>query len=111
MKIVRRKYNIFEQMELELVNATKVSEIRQQHDKQLIKLRQQFEDGMKELISRCDNRIESLQNELELRRKVEIHEVEERKNQHIIPGSVKNDLSTILQKLFYIFPDLCDKRY
>jgi growth arrest-specific protein 8 len=84
----------FEQMELELVNANKVSEVRQQHDKQLAKLRQQFEDGMNELTSRSETRLNQLEADLELRRKVEIHEVEERKNQHI------NDLISNHRKAF-----------
>eukprot|EP01038_Epipyxis_sp_PR26KG_P016054 gene16054-21802_t len=73
----------FEQMELELVNTKKVAEVRQQHEKQVIKLRQQFEDGLNELTIRCENRLKQLESDLELRRRVEIHEVEERKNQHI----------------------------
>jgi growth arrest-specific protein 8 len=73
----------FERMEMELVNATKVSEIRSQHEKQIAKLRHQFEDSLSELNSRCLLRLKQLENDLELRRRVEIHEVEERKNQHI----------------------------
>lgn len=84
----------FEQMELELVNTTKVAEVRQQHDKQLVKLHQQFEDGMNELTHRCEARLKQLEMDLELRRRVEIHEVEERKNQHI------NDLIRNHKKAF-----------
>lgn len=73
----------FEKMEMELVNASKVAEIRQQHEKQLVKLRQQFDDGLTELGIRCENRLKQLELDLELRRRVEVHEVEERKNQHI----------------------------
>eukprot|EP01041_Mallomonas_annulata_P001513 gene1513-2913_t len=84
----------FERMEMELVNASKVSEIRQQHEKQLVKLRQQFDDGLSELGSRCENRLRQLELDLELRRRVEVHEVEERKNQHI------NDLIKNHKKAF-----------
>jgi growth arrest-specific protein 8 len=84
----------FERMEMELVNATKVSEIRSQHEKQIAKLRHQFEDSLSELNSRCAIRLKQLENDLELRRRVEIHEVEERKNQHI------NDLVKNHQKAF-----------
>lgn len=84
----------FARMERELVNASKVSEIRQQHEKQIIKLRQQFEDGLVELVSRCETRLNTLENDLELRRRVEVHEVEERKNQHI------NDLVKNHKKAF-----------
>lgn len=84
----------FERMEMELVNATKVTEIRSQHEKQIAKLRHQFEDSLTELNSRCIIRLKQLENDLELRRRVEIHEVEERKNQHI------NDLIKNHQKAF-----------
>ena len=84
----------FEQMELELVNASKIAEIRHQTDKQLIKLRQQFDDGLTELTTRCEGRLRQLEVDLELRRRVEVHEVEERKNQHI------NDLVKNHKKAF-----------
>ena len=84
----------FEQMEIELVNAHRVNEVRTQHDKQLAKLCSQFDDGLNELRSRCDRRLSNLEFDLELRRRVEIHEVEERKNQHI------NDLITNHEKAF-----------
>ena len=46
-ELLRMKEQLkFEQMELELVNISKVAEIRQQSEKQLIKLRQQFDDGI-----------------------------------------------------------------
>lgn len=61
----------FEQMEMELVNATKVAEIRQQHDKQIAKLRHQFEDGLGELNVRCEGRLRQLEADLELRRRVD----------------------------------------
>lgn len=84
----------FEKMELELVNATKVAEVRQQSEKQIVKLRQQFEDGLNELKSRCEDKLKRLETDLELRRRVEVHEVEERKNQHI------NDLVKNHEKAF-----------
>ena len=84
----------FEQMEVELVNSSKVSEMRQQADRQLLKLRQQFDDGLSELTSRCEIRLRQLEVNLELRRRVEVHEVEERKNQHI------NDLVKNHKKAF-----------
>jgi hypothetical protein len=84
----------FEKLELELVNASKIAELRQQADRQLFKLKQQFEDGLTELTSRCEARLRQLEVNLELRRRVEVHEVEERKNQHI------NDLMKNHKKAF-----------
>lgn len=93
--LLRMKEQIkFDQMQLEIVNTQKVSEVRTQHEKQLIKLRQQFEDGLNELTSRSEARLRLLEDDLELRRKVEVHEVEERKNQHI------NDLIKNHRKAF-----------
>lgn len=90
----------FEQMELELVNTSKVAEVRQQHEKQLIKLRQQFDDGLSELVARCEGRLSQLETDLELRRRVEVHEVEERKNQHI-NDLVKNHKKAFAQMKAY----------
>jgi myosin heavy subunit len=83
-----------EQMEMELLNATRVADFRQQHEKQLVKFRSQFDEGLNELKSRCESRHQQLEFDLELRRRVEIHEVEERKNQHI------NDLIKNHRKAF-----------
>jgi len=94
-ELLRSKEQLkFEQLELELVNSSKVGEMRQQADRQLLKLRQQFDDGLNELTSRCESRLRQLEVNLELRRRVEVHEVEERKNQHI------NDLVKNHKKAF-----------
>ena len=94
-ELLRAKEQLkFEQMELELINTNKISEIRQQADKQLIKLRQQFDDGLMELTARSEARLRQLEIDMELRRRVEVHEVEERKNQHI------NDLVKNHKKAF-----------
>jgi growth arrest-specific protein 8 len=92
----------FEQLELELVNASKIAELRQQADRQLFKLRQQFDDGLSELTSRCETRLRQLQVNLELRRRVEVHEVEERKNQHI-NDLMKNHKKAFGQMKAYVF--------
>lgn len=94
-ELLRSKEQLkFEQMEIELINANKVAEVRQQHEKQMLKLRQQFDDGLSELTLRSEGRLQQLQTDLELRRRVEVHEVEERKNQHI------NDLVKNHKKAF-----------
>lgn len=50
--------------------------------------------GAHELTLRCEGRLKNLEVDLELRRRVQVHEVEERKNQHI------NDLVKNHQKAF-----------
>jgi len=93
--LLRRKEQLkFEEMEVELVNASKVADMRQQQDKQMAKLRSQFEDSLSELVTRCEGRLNVMARDLELRRRVEVHEVEERKNQHI------NDLIKNHKKAF-----------
>ena len=53
-----------------------------------------LETSKKTLIENYENKIENLREELALRMKVEVHEIEERKNQHI------NDLMRSHQEAF-----------
>merc|ERR1719487_2121512 len=52
-------------------------------NKSLFKLRENFEVNHQQLEHQYMNQVEDLRVDLELRQKVEIHEIEERKNQHI----------------------------
>merc|ERR1719284_1635732 len=52
-------------------------------NKSLFKLRENFEVNHQQLERQYDEQVEDLKVDLELRRKVDIHEIEERKNQHI----------------------------
>lgn len=83
-----------EKFEKELLQSTNVTELRQQHDKQLSKLRQNFDESLGQLVIQYDKRFNNLLSDLDLQRCVEIHEVEERKNQHI------NDLIKNHKKAF-----------
>jgi len=67
----------------QLANSDEVKMLRQGFSKSLAKLRQNFEDNHRELERQYENQVEQLKVDLELCRKVEIHEIEERKNQHI----------------------------
>jgi chromosome segregation ATPase len=94
-ELLRKKEELkFYQKELELTNASKVQEVRQQHEKQLVKLQQQFSESLAELEKRCEARLYRLKEDLELRRRMEVHEVEERKNKHI------NDLADNHKRAF-----------
>merc|ERR1740138_1399802 len=57
--------------------------MRQGFSKSLLKLRETFEGNHRTLQSQYEEQVTELKIDLELRRKVEIHEIEERKNQHI----------------------------
>ncbi|CAB1109167.1 unnamed protein product [Ectocarpus sp. CCAP 1310/34] len=77
-----------------LLNAEEIAQVKKAHGKTLTKMREGFEVSLSELRARCDARLASLEDDLELRRKVDIHEIEERKNLHI------NDLMKNHEKAF-----------
>ena len=55
----------------------------QSNDEQITQLRQDFERQAKEIESKYEKKMRALRDELDLRRKTEIHEIEERKNGQI----------------------------
>merc|ERR1712216_410254 len=69
--------------ERQLANEDDVKMLQQGFSKNLAKLRETFEHNHKQLEKQYDEQVDQLKVDLELRRKVEIHEIEERKNQHI----------------------------
>merc|ERR1719382_502883 len=69
--------------EQQLQNVDDVKMMRQGFAKSLRALRENFEANHKQLLEQYEQQVEDLKVDLELRRKVEIHEIEERKNQHI----------------------------
>jgi len=69
--------------EKQLANEDDVKMLRQGFAKSLAGLRKTFEENHQKLESQYEDQVEQLKVDLELRRKVEIHEIEERKNQHI----------------------------
>merc|ERR1711920_247411 len=64
-------------------NEEDVKMLRQGFARSLQKLRDQFEKNHQQLQEQYEEQVEQLKIDLELNRKVEIHEIEERKNQHI----------------------------
>jgi len=69
--------------EQQLANEDAVKDMKHCYVKNLSKLRDTFEANHKTLEAGYDEQVRQLKIDLELRRKVEIHEIEERKNQHI----------------------------
>lgn len=55
----------------------------QKHDEEITKLRSDFERQSKEIEAKYEKKMRTLRDELDLRRKTEIHEIEERKNGQI----------------------------
>lgn len=70
-------------LERRLANDDDIKLLQSGLAKNLAKLRETFDANHNVLIQKYDDLKEKLYQDLELRRKVEIHEVEERKNQHI----------------------------
>eukprot|EP00933_Yihiella_yeosuensis_P027197 TRINITY_DN2109_c0_g2_i1.p1 TRINITY_DN2109_c0_g2~~TRINITY_DN2109_c0_g2_i1.p1 ORF type:complete len:476 (+),score=139.97 TRINITY_DN2109_c0_g2_i1:86-1513(+) len=69
--------------EQQLENEDDVKMMRQGFAKSLSKLRETFEHNHQMLMDQYEEQVDQLKVDLELRRKVDIHEIEERKNQHI----------------------------
>jgi len=67
----------------QLANDYDIKRVQTTLQRNLVKLRETFETNHGELVQRYEKLKSQLQEDLELRRKVEIHEIEERKNQHI----------------------------
>merc|ERR1719498_532894 len=57
--------------------------LRSGFNKALGKLRETFEQNHRQLEAQYEEQVEQLKIDLELKAKVEVHEIEERKNQHI----------------------------
>uniref|UniRef100_A0A0B7ARK5 Dynein regulatory complex subunit 4 n=1 Tax=Arion vulgaris TaxID=1028688 RepID=A0A0B7ARK5_9EUPU len=69
--------------EQELGHENVVKNLKKKNDEEMTFLRNSFERQAKEIESKYDKKMRSLRDELELRRKTEIHEIEERKNAQI----------------------------
>lgn len=69
--------------DMEAHHEAAVVKAKADHERYLASLRDSFRRNMVELKARYDARLQRLRRDLSLQRKVEIHEVEERKNQHI----------------------------
>jgi chromosome segregation ATPase len=64
-------------------NQVKVTDQEQKHKKNLAKTKEVYDGKITDLIKKYEHKLTKLKEELELKLKVEIHEIEERKNQHI----------------------------
>ena len=69
--------------ERQAANEAEVAAVRLANSKQVSKLRETFEAGLRELEARSEAQVDDLRADLLLQRKVDVHEIEERKNLHI----------------------------
>lgn len=72
-----------EYKEIDSANIQHVIDTDRMLDQNLNEVKQHLDIQKEGLIQKYDHKLEKLKEELELRLKVEIHEIEERKNQHI----------------------------
>lgn len=72
-----------------------------EHTKEITKLRQEFELHARELQLKYEKKMKLLRDDLDLRRKQEIHEIEERKNTHINDLMQKHDKAFAEIKNYY----------
>nr|XP_058135522.1 dynein regulatory complex subunit 4 isoform X2 [Dasypus novemcinctus] len=69
--------------EQELANEVVVKNLRLKHAEEITKMRNDFGRQAREIEAKYDKKMKMLREELDLRRKTELHEVEERKNGQI----------------------------
>jgi len=84
MRMNREKIDIKRELkDQQLANEEDVKMLRSGFNKALGKLRETFEQNHRQLETQYEEQVEQLKIDLELKAKVEVHEIEERKNQHI----------------------------
>lgn len=67
----------------EVAHEEEIKRLKEVERKEMQKLREQFERNYSELLSNYETRLANLRDDLDLRKKMELHEIEERKNRHI----------------------------
>ena len=87
--------------ELELAHEDVVRQLKLEQAKVTTMLRQEFEQNGKELQALYEKKMKTQREDLELQRKHEIHEVEERKNTHINQLMKKHDVAFTEIKNYY----------
>lgn len=68
--------------ETELANIDYVDRQHEKHERALTKLRESYDINLRALEQKYQEKLDRLSEDLELRLKVEVHEIEERKNKH-----------------------------
>ncbi|XP_026769871.3 dynein regulatory complex subunit 4 [Pangasianodon hypophthalmus] len=69
--------------EQEFSNENYIKNLKLSHDKEITKLRSEFEEKVREIEAKYEKKMQKQRQEQDLRRKTEIHEIEQRKNIHI----------------------------
>ncbi|KAI5084781.1 hypothetical protein GOP47_0000950 [Adiantum capillus-veneris] len=87
--------------ELELAYEDTIKQVKLDHGKELTKMKQEYDVGEKELQTKTEKKIKCIRDDCELRRKQEVHEVEERKNTHINELMKKHEKAFTEIKCYY----------
>jgi len=82
-------------------NIAEVEEKEKQLKDDISELKAKLDEEKKLLIANYDYKLERLHDELLLRMKVEIHEIEERKNQHINELMKQHEVAFREMKMYY----------
>ena len=85
--------------EQELANIQKINKEIESYDKAMKNLERTYEEQLKDIENNYQQKLQTLKENLDLRLKVEIHEVEERKNKH------RNNLKAKHEKAFRTIKD------
>eukprot|EP00250_Pteridium_aquilinum_P001330 c1153_g1_i1 orf=158-1591(+) len=87
--------------ELELAYEDTIKQVKLDHGKELTKMKQEYDVSGKELQTKTEKKIKIIRDDCELRRKQEVHEVEERKNTHINELMKKHEKAFTEIKCYY----------
>ena len=78
-----------------------VEQAEKELESKLKDTKSELEQNKKELLMKYEKKMEDLEKELQLRMKVEIHEIEERKNQHINDLMINHESAFREMKEYY----------
>lgn len=67
----------------EVAREEEIKRLKEVERKEMQKLREQFERNYQDLLANYESRLQNLREDLDLRKKLELHEISERKNRHI----------------------------
>jgi ubiquitin len=87
--------------EYELANEDVIRTLKQDHDKEITKMRQGFELDAKELQQKYEKKMKDLRDAMDQQRRQEVHEIEERKDLHINELMRKHEKAFTEIKTYY----------
>jgi hypothetical protein len=86
---------------MERKHEAEIRMMRERERKELDKLKSAFEAQFQTMVSNSERRLQELKDDMELQRKMEIHEIEERKNRHINDLMANHENQFNLMRRYY----------